>query len=618
MTVPKSLQKYPEIDLKLGIKSSLPSPKSTIALFLMLWESTNRPATLIYSQPDKGGGIVLSDKASDALITRYKSVYSSAGIQDSDFLDKINENQLFKSQLEALIVAFSLVWRLGIVQFIDNKPSSAERTGGQRYPKNIIFTKNMDLIHISMESRSKEYDNTLLNWIGFDIPANSDVEASLLNVLVNFSEEAVFKLTASDGDIIFNNLGFYEQLLDGYDPVDVKGTVEPKGSLRILRSALNEEMFPFISYSDRNGVSLKNGAEDFLSQYATRVNAYLSLSNSKHLRATSSDSTSLITAAPGVRGRNVLLYGVPGSGKSYTIKTQYCDDYTHMEKVVFHPDFTNSDFVGQILPTIKEDDTITYEFVAGPFTRILKKAFDNPQETFFLVIEEINRGNAPAIFGEVFQLLDRDDTGRSTYAITNRMIADVVFNDPDEPVYLPSNLWVLATMNTADQNVFTLDTAFQRRWDMKMIENDVSKATHAKTEILDTGVSWETFCKQINSQILSNNSVTLSSEDKRLGAYFITEDILQPDTPDKKTLFAEKVIKYLWDDAFKFNRENIFSDRFQSLEEVIKSFSSASGFNRFQIFSNDVQSLLRENLRGSIEIDDSQASEEDHEEQKNG
>lgn len=93
MTVPKSLQKYPEIDLKLGIKSSLPSPKSTIALFLMLWESTNRPATLIYSQPDKGGGIVLSDKASDALITRYKSVYSSAGIQDSDFLDKINENQ---------------------------------------------------------------------------------------------------------------------------------------------------------------------------------------------------------------------------------------------------------------------------------------------------------------------------------------------------------------------------------------------------------------------------------------------------------------------------------------------------------------------------------------------
>lgn len=139
MTVPKSLQKYPEIDLKLGIKSSLPSPKSTIALFLMLWESTNRPATLIYSQPGKGGGIVLSDKASDALITRYKSVYSSAGIQDSDFLDKINENQLFKSQLEALIVAFSLVWRLGIVQFIDNKPSSAERTGGQRYPKNIIL-----------------------------------------------------------------------------------------------------------------------------------------------------------------------------------------------------------------------------------------------------------------------------------------------------------------------------------------------------------------------------------------------------------------------------------------------------------------------------------------------
>jgi len=616
MTVPKSLQKYPEIDLKLGIKSSLPNPKSTIALFIMLWESNGNPATLNYSESNRSGGITATNEVSDALISHCSPAYSKVGIQDKDFLNKINDNQLFKSQLEALIVAFSLVWRLGIIQFTDNKPSSAERTGRQRYPKTIVFTKNMDLIHYAMKSRSEEYINTLLHWIGFDTPMDSEVEKDLLNILVNFSEEAVFKLTSSDGDVVFNNLGFYEELLDGTDPVDVKGTVEPKGSLRILRSALSDEMAPFLSYSDRDGVSIKSGAEDFLSKYASRVNAYLSLSNSKHLRSTSSESTSLTTAS-GIKGRNVLLYGVPGSGKSYAIKTQYCDDYTHMEKVVFHPDFTNSDFVGQILPTIKEDDTITYEFVPGPFTRILKKAFENPQETFFLVVEEINRGNAPAIFGEVFQLLDRDSTGRSAYAITNRMIADVVFSDPDEPVYLPSNLWVLATMNTADQNVFTLDTAFQRRWDMRMIENDVSKATHAKTEILDTGVNWETFCKQINNQILSNNAVTLSSEDKRLGAYFITADILQPDDPNKKSLFAEKVIKYLWDDAFKFNRENVFSDRFHSLEEVIKSFSDMSGFGRFKIFSDDIQVLLRSNSQDSLETLDEQTHEGDNEGQQN-
>ena len=106
-------------------------------------------------------------------------------------------------------------------------------------------------------------------------------------------------------------------------------------------------------------------------------------------------------------GTNILLYGVPGSGKSWTIEHEYCKPGSIVERLVFHPDYTNGDFVGQILPVVDEEKQVTYEFTPGPFTRILRDAYINPDKEYVLIIEEINRGNAPAIFGEIFQLLDR-------------------------------------------------------------------------------------------------------------------------------------------------------------------------------------------------------------------
>lgn len=304
-------------------------------------------------------------------------------------------------------------------------------------------------------------------------------------------------------------------------------------------------------------------------------------------------------------GNNILLYGVPGSGKSYTIESQYIKDFTKSERIVFHPDYMNTDFIGQILPTIREDKTITYEFTPGPFTRILTKAVANPNDEYYLIIEEINRGNAPAIFGEIFQLLDRKSDGASRYSITNYNIAHEAYGNKEEPVRIPSNLSILATMNTADQNVFTLDTAFQRRWIMKMIENKVAEAEHADYKILDTGVTWAQFNETINNQILNNNFSTLSSEDKRLGAYFITKETLEIDlrsyqefkndnTNIFSSLFAEKVLKYLWDDAFKFSRDKLFNSAYKSLEQVVKNFSVLEGFEKFDVFITDVKDILKE------------------------
>ena len=108
-----------------------------------------------------------------------------------------------------------------------------------------------------------------------------------------------------------------------------------------------------------------------------------------------------------ITGCNVLLYGVPGSGKSWTIEHEYCKPGSIAERLVFHPDYTYSDFIGQILPAVAEDGQVSYKFTPGPFTNILREAYNNPGKEYILIIEEINRGNAPAIFGEVFQLLDR-------------------------------------------------------------------------------------------------------------------------------------------------------------------------------------------------------------------
>lgn len=337
-------------------------------------------------------------------------------------------------------------------------------------------------------------------------------------------------------------------------------------------------------------------------------------------------------------GTNVLLYGVPGSGKSWTIEHEYCKEGTKVERLVFHPDYTYSDFIGQILPVVASDGQVSYEFTAGPFTNILKDAYHDPQTEYILVIEEINRGNAPAIFGEVFQLLDRksevqdtnDDgypVGTSEYGITNSNIAKIVYGDPKHKVRISSNLSIIGTMNTSDQNVFTLDTAFQRRWEMRLIENNFENVDQklANAQILDTGITWEVFCTQINNVIVSNNVRMSSSEDKRLGAYFVKlrdlmmdqkmgnlsdkeyDDLRRKESmkvisdEDKIRLseireamkqnrkFPEKVIKYLWDDAFKFNRELIFeTNEYRSLESVIRAFMYAQGLERFKMFKQNI------------------------------
>ncbi|GHQ93834.1 McrB family protein [Helicobacter pylori] len=398
------------------------------------------------------------------------------------------------------------------------------------------------------------------------------------------------------------------------DKVSILLATDPRfggGIYRVIRAEEDKIKENRLDYKLKVGdillftyISYKKYTLEIILPTDTRYNVLNGLiSNSKHLLVFSENETRSLSdnkIDESVRidgGKNIILYGVPGSGKSYTLQRDYCNDNSVVEKIVFHPDYSYSDFVGQIMPSVDDSGIVSYKFNPGPFTNILKKAYHNPQIKHVLVIDEINRGNAPAIFGEIFQLLDRlkhdkdgFKKGSSEYAINNMDIANIVHSDKNASIRIPSNLWIIATMNTSDQNVFTLDTAFQRRFSMQLIENSFENVDDdfKNMKILDTDITWQKFCTTINEKIAQNNEGLSSMEDKRFGVYFVNIDDLK-----SKENFAHKVIKYLWDDVFKFDRNIIFdTTKFNTLEAVVKNFTKEKGRTQFDIFSDGMKELL--------------------------
>lgn len=278
-------------------------------------------------------------------------------------------------------------------------------------------------------------------------------------------------------------------------------------------------------------------------------------------------------------GKNVIFYGVPGCGKSRFIK-ELLDgiDKCYYKRILFHPEYSYGDFIGQIIPTLDKDNKPTYEFKEGPMLQMLKLANDNENKEFFLIIEEINRGNAPAIFGDFFQLLDRNG-GKSEYSINN---AEIEKKLNKKEIEIPKNLTILATMNTCDQNVFTLDTAFKRRFRMTRIKNSFDKV-----ELVIKGegfeIEWKKLGPAINTAIVEKCNDGVSSEDKQLGAYFVHGEEI-----DIRE-FAEKVLMYLWDDVVKYDKQQLFKSTYKTLDSLIDAF--CEGKNVFADSCADIKSI---------------------------
>lgn len=401
--------------------------------------------------------------------------------------------------------------------------------------------------------------------------------------------------------------------------------------------------------------------------------------------------------------RNRILFGAPGTGKSFTINSDRVkllgedneDDY---ERVTFHPDYSYANFVGTYKPVMVDDSAeiislatekevlavltdetktaqekydqlyerfkgdgltrlplllglytdesfktrkadgsdaagdnsvernhgrairpyvnlskptngkkdISYEYVPGPFMRMYVKALKNSKtdniKPFLLIIEEINRANVAAVFGDVFQLLDRGDDFVSEYPIQatediKKYLAKELGGNPDDynKIKIPDNMFIWATMNSADQGVFPMDTAFKRRWDFTYLgiddnDQDLQGKYVYLADDKSQKVEWNKLRKAINN-FLAKEKI---NEDKQLGPYFISRSIVVPKDSEEIdrdrfiNTFKNKVIMYLFEDAAKQKRSRLFEGCFQNssrYSEICREFE-AKGVG---IFNHDIQ-----------------------------
>ncbi len=268
----------------------------------------------------------------------------------------------------------------------------------------------------------------------------------------------------------------------------------------------------------------------------------------------------------------IIYYGAPGTGKSHRIKKLLKEMNVPKENIfrtTFHPDSDYSSFVGAYKPTMKpvdekyrnvvgKDEEIAYSFVPQTFIKAYIQAYKKPNENVYIIIEEINRGNCAQIFGDLFQLLDRDDNGVSEYPIKadsdlemylKGELKDYPDGIKDGELWLPSNLYIWATMNTSDQSLFPIDSAFKRRWDWEY-EPIKYMNTDWGIEVGSNLYSWTSFQKEVNNRIFE----ATNSEDKMLGDFFVKPN----NSVISEKLFINKVLFYLWNDVCKDGDGDIF------------------------------------------------------------
>lgn len=318
--------------------------------------------------------------------------------------------------------------------------------------------------------------------------------------------------------------------------------------------------------------------------------------------------------------RNRIVFGAPGTGKSFMVnddrkKLLGESNENDYERVTFHPDYSYANFVGTYKPVPSEDadgnDTITYEYVPGPFMRVYVNALKNGRtadvKPYLLIIEEINRANVAAVFGDVFQLLDRDENNISEYPIQasediRKYLAKELGGDPDDysKIRIPDNMFIWATMNSADQGVFPMDTAFKRRWDFTYLGiDDSDEDIRGKYVVVGSKeqqrIEWNELRKGIN-EFLASEKI---NEDKQLGPYFIARSVVVPadggDEIDSKRfcdVFKHKVLMYLFDDAGKQKRGKLFegSAKGQSRYSKICEAFDEQGIG---IFHGDIQTRVK-------------------------
>lgn len=327
------------------------------------------------------------------------------------------------------------------------------------------------------------------------------------------------------------------------------------------------------------------------------------------IKETISDDIDLIEC--NVKDYNIqdIYFGAPGTGKSYGVSQLIKECYPEISekdnpfvfKTTIYSDYSYYNFIGSVMP-ISKNGEIKYEFKPGIFSQALLQAFKHPKKEIFLIVEEMSRGNIASIFGDIFQLLDRNEYGVSEYSINNDLISEYFKENKileNEKIYLPRNFHIIGTVNTSDQNVNVIDTAFKRRFSFIYVDvnpiKEENKYLNSYSFILkdnekEINFEWNKLYLSLNEFIIKNLNL---NEDKQIGQFFIKFNNYK-ESEQKYRELQNKLIHYLWDDiqgAAISDQYNIFKKEYFNFSSLYKDFG-----DKKNIFSDDFLKIYNEKV----------------------
>ena len=597
MNYPQKVQKFKPLDGLTGIKSSLGNIREIVALLYLLFITNDRKSHVDYCLKSNDGTLNLKNEFLSKI-----NLYLG-----EDFTEEIKINPLLTKQYEPLYVGVTVLLRLALIKM--DMPNAAERKGGKRFIKHLDFSTNMLTLDLLLSGFShEELLASLKSWLRDEISPIHVFEERVGKFLSICSQYTIFKIRNEKGhEIFFQTEGLFKTIIENGNAT-IDDSVENVGPNRIYRNIIKEGLEPWLTYKNSE-IQLKDNVSPSAANFLNLMET-AHLINNISIGEESESSDTFQRPTNQKDPLQVIYYGAPGTGKSHAINTLTSDK--SVIRTTFHPDSDYSTFVGAYKPTTEEqeryndsgvpviyhdgdhkgepikDKVIVYDFVEQAFLKAYEEAWkkffanlDAPKDEY-LVIEEINRGNCAQIFGDLFQLLDRNEYGYSEYPITadndiSKHLKDVftkaklhlddhdvinnMYNPGDGDVaqkvlngdilLLPKNLYIWATMNTSDQSLFPIDSAFKRRWDWKY--QPITRGMDADGHDLNWRLEiddehqydwWSVRCN-INSKIIGKLT---KSEDKKLGYFFCkanSEGVIDKD------IFVEKVLFYLWNEILK-------------------------------------------------------------------
>lgn len=512
--LPHQMKEHSPVNPKLAIKSSLPKIDELILLTILLWKVNNNQSEIIYSFEDNSEIKIDNDVLSNILEFFNSDILTFTRNSDStpitlsplvqeDILNEINNNPLFTAQFEHIFVGLSLFLKIATIKFTNESfPDGKERTGGIRFQKKLEFTMLMDILDYVINSNIIEFKALCLNIIfKKDIKINNDYYKNLKKILTVFTENTIFKLRKNSNESIFNQEGIYSLLSEDKD-VLAKDTIEDVGTVRVLKNYINSNLNPYIKIESNKFVKKEGITKEFLSEYVKRINSYLEITPIKYNLTTSPSMTTTIPSESiepheygSYKYKNVLLKGVPGTGKShkidYIIENELKIIHSKNKlRINIHAASSNSDLLQGIGINSDENGNIVYLEKQGIILKFIITAIMNPNEPFALVLEEIQENSLNELIGDLIYLLEEtkrtdikaliEELGLNLedFSDYQKLLDEIISQKPkinyvqipylieSEPKFrnfiLPSNLYLFFTSNYRDDKKVIEDNLLRR------------------------------------------------------------------------------------------------------------------------------------------------------------